>query len=85
MKKRKLLAAVANNPEGVRFDDLLSLAIWMGFELERVSGSHHILIHRPVGIMLNLQSKGGQAKPYQVRQFLKLVEEFRLVAEGDQE
>lgn len=85
MKKRKLLASVANSPESVRFDDLLSLAIWIGFELERVSGSHHILIHRQVGIVLNLQPRNGQAKPYQVRQFLKLVEEFRLVAKEEQE
>ena len=28
--------------------------------------------------MLNLQNVKGQAKPYQVRQFLKLVEEYHL-------
>lgn len=79
MEKRKLLAAVLNNPDQVHFDDLLSAALWLGFVSDRVLGSHHILIHSCIGVVLNLQPKGGQAKPYQVRQFLKLVEEHRLV------
>jgi hypothetical protein len=41
----------------------------------RISGSHHILVHDSVDEQLNLQDTDGQAKPYQVRQFLKLVEE----------
>lgn len=78
MKKRKLLASMLNNPQQVRFVDLLAVAIWLGFVLDRISGSHHILIHKGTGTVLNLQSKDGQAKPYQVRQFLKLAEQHRL-------
>jgi hypothetical protein len=80
MKKKKLLAAIIDGPAQVRFQDLLTIAIWLGFDLVRTRGSHHILIHKPTGAMLNLQSMAGMAKPYQVRQFLKLIEENDIAA-----
>ena len=49
-----------------------------GFELSRVRGSHHIFEHPDVPDILNLQDCGGQAKPYQVEQFLALVEQYNL-------
>lgn len=59
----------------LRFADLLRLAEAFGFELRRQRGSHHILLHPAVPEALNLQpDKGGQAKPYQVRQLVDLVE-----------
>jgi hypothetical protein len=43
--------------------------------LDRTSGSHRIFRH-PMGLMLNLQpDRNGQAKRYQLRQLLDLVEE----------
>jgi hypothetical protein len=52
-----------------------------GFELKRVSGSHHIFAHADVLELVNLQEVDGQAKPYQIRQFLKLVERYSLELE----
>jgi predicted RNA binding protein YcfA (HicA-like mRNA interferase family) len=52
-----------------------------GFELLRVSGSHHIFGHPDFPEQLNLQEEGGQAKPYQIRQFLRLVERYALTLE----
>jgi predicted RNA binding protein YcfA (HicA-like mRNA interferase family) len=52
-----------------------------GFRLSRTSGSHHIFIHPNVKELVNLQNVKGQAKPYQVRQFLKLVERYNLELE----
>lgn len=49
-----------------------------GFELRWTSGSHHIFVHPDVPELLNLQEVRGQAKPYQVRRFLRLVERFAL-------
>jgi predicted RNA binding protein YcfA (HicA-like mRNA interferase family) len=54
-----------------------------GFRLSRVSGSHHIFIHPEVSEMVNLQEVSGKAKPYQIRQFLQLVERYNLVL-GDE-
>lgn len=54
----------------------------LGFELQRVSGSHHIFIHPDVPSPVNLQSVNGQAKPYQVRQVLRVVERYALTLES---
>ena len=40
-------------------------------------GSHHIFVHPEVPEPLNLQDIRGQAKPYQIRQLLRLVERYR--------
>lgn len=49
-----------------------------GFSLARVSGSHHIFVHPGIPELLNLQRVGGEAKPYQIGQFLRLVERYNL-------
>ena len=70
---------VLNGSRNVRFDDLVKLAMAFGFELKRIRGSHHILVHPSAKLPLNLQpGKDGKAKPYQVRQFLDIIEEYGL-------
>jgi predicted RNA binding protein YcfA (HicA-like mRNA interferase family) len=54
-----------------------------GFRLARVRGSHHIFSHPDIPELINIQKVDGQAKPYQVRQFLKLVERHDLELEDD--
>jgi hypothetical protein len=57
------------------------LAEAFGFELSRIRGSHHIFEHPKLPEILNLQNDKGQAKPYQIRQFLQLVEQYDLKLE----
>jgi hypothetical protein len=52
-----------------------------GFHLSRVSGSHHIFAHPKVPELVNLQEVHGEAKPYQIGQFLRLVERYNLKLE----
>ena len=52
-----------------------------GFQLTCVSGSHHVFAHPAVVELVNLQEEGGEAKPYQIRQFLRLVERHNLTLE----
>jgi predicted RNA binding protein YcfA (HicA-like mRNA interferase family) len=79
MDERKLLNRLARGSvANVAFADLCSLAESLGFELRRVSGSHHIFAHSNVPQLINLQSVRGQAKPYQIRQLLRLVERYDL-------
>lgn len=75
MKGEKLLRRVLSSPENVRFGDLVTLAEAYGFRLTRVSGSHHIFSHPDKSELLNLQNYKGKAKPYQIRQFLRLIGE----------
>jgi predicted RNA binding protein YcfA (HicA-like mRNA interferase family) len=67
----------------VRFADFQDLVEGLGFELRRTSGSHHIYAHRDLPELVNLQNVGGQAKPYQVRQVLRLVERYGLQLKDD--
>lgn len=68
----------AGNMANVRFADFVSLIEAFGFEAERISGSHHIFRHAVSPLRLNAQPHHGDAKPYQIRQFLRLVERHGL-------
>ena len=61
----------------IRFDDLRALMRYLGFE-ERVRGSHHLFDKEGVVEIVNLQSRGGHAKPYQVRQVRQLILKYKM-------
>lgn len=81
----KLLRRLAGGSlANVSFADMRRLVEAFGFELRRVSGSHHIFAHPDIPEILNLQDVRGEAKPYQIRQFLRLVERYALVMEDEE-
>ena len=84
MKPRKVLEKILSGSRNVRFADMQRLVEAFGFALARTSGSHCIFTHPHVPELVNLQDVGGQAKPYQIRQFLKLVEEYNIVLEDNE-
>jgi predicted RNA binding protein YcfA (HicA-like mRNA interferase family) len=51
---------------------------WFGFHRSRTSGSHRIFSRPGIPELVNLQEVRGEAKPYQIRQFLKIVERYNL-------
>jgi predicted RNA binding protein YcfA (HicA-like mRNA interferase family) len=84
MNRRRILERARNNPNDVRFSDLLTLVEAFGYTLARITGSHRIFEHPDAPTVLNLQpGKSGKAKPYQVRQFLKEIEQHGLLMEAD--
>ena len=82
-KRQKTLAKVLAGSKNIAFSDFVSLAEGFGFRLSRVSGSHHIFVHNRVRELVNLQEVGGQIKPYQVKQFMNLVERYDLKLEEE--
>lgn len=78
MNRRKLLRKILAGSRNVRFDDFVGLVEGFGFRLSRVRGSHHIFVHRQLHELLNLQEVSGEVKPYQIQQFLRLVERYNL-------
>ena len=66
----------------IPFPDLINLMQRFGFEM-RIKGSHHIFSRPDIPELVNLQNVKGQAKPYQMRQFLKLVEKHNLKLEDE--
>jgi hypothetical protein len=61
----------------VRLRDLCNLLRALDFA-ERVRGSHHIFSAASVEELLNLQSDGPDAKPYQVRQVRRIILKYNL-------
>jgi predicted RNA binding protein YcfA (HicA-like mRNA interferase family) len=84
VRSTKLFRRITSgNYSNVRVRDFRRLVESFGFELDRVSGSHHIFKHPDVDVLLNIQDHEGDAKPYQVRQFVTIVEEYALKAQED--
>jgi hypothetical protein len=82
VNRRRLLARLAEGSlTNVSFTDMVNLARGFGFDLVGVSGSHHIFARAGIPELINLQNVGGKAKPYQVRQFMRLVEKYNLALE----
>ena len=85
-KKQKLLKKILSGSKNVRFADFTSLIGSFGFTLERITGSHHIFSHPDVPQHITAQpDQNGQAKPYQLKQFAKLIEKYNLKLEDDGE
>ena len=76
----RLLAGVFTN---VAFDDARRLLEALGFDELRVRGSHHVYARSGIAKQLNVQDRGGQAKPYQLRQLVALVRRYDLRIEDD--
>jgi hypothetical protein len=48
------------------------------------SGSHHIFLHPDLPELVNLQEVKGKAKPYQIKQLLKIIEKYNLHMENSE-
>ena len=78
MKRKKLLQSLMSGSKNVRFQDFRQCVEAFGFKLDRTQGSHHIYVHSDLSEMLNIQNVKGKAKPYQIKQFLDILERNNL-------
>ncbi len=60
------------------FDDLCFALERAGFTRRRGKGSHTLFFKAGIEEILNLQPKGSQAKPYQVKQVRELILKYQL-------
>jgi hypothetical protein len=83
-RQRKLIDRILSGTSDAKigFRELCQLLKRLGFT-ERIRGSHHIFTRDGVEEILNLQPKGNNAKPYQVKQVREVILKYRL-ANGDQ-
>ena len=85
MKRKKLLKRLSEGHlRNVAFGDVVTMVEGFGVRLVRMNGSHHIFSHPDVAELANLQDVKGEAKPYQIRQFLRLVEKYNLKLEEEE-
>ena len=78
VKPAKLYSRLLASRTSMRFRDFQRILEAFGFVLDRINGSHHQYRHALANRPLSIQPKGNMAKPYQVDQFLDIVEEFGL-------
>lgn len=81
MKSEKLFQKILSGSKNVSFSDFVKLLNAFGFELDRINGSHHIFKHREITELINIQNVKGKAKPYQIKQFLSIIENNNLKLE----
>jgi len=82
MGKRQLIKELKRNQKNVRFSKLCKIAEAFDFRFRGGKGSHRIYVREGVEGMLNSKNVGGKAKPYQVKQRIKIIEKYNLVEEG---
>jgi predicted RNA binding protein YcfA (HicA-like mRNA interferase family) len=80
-QKQKLLERVLSGASdtNIDFDEMCQLMRTLGFQ-ERIRGSHHIFSKDGVEEILNVQPRGAQAKPYQVKQVRSVIVKYKLGA-----
>jgi hypothetical protein len=78
-KHEKLLDRIlrGTSDASIPFEGLCQLLKRIGFET-RMRGSHHIFYRDGVVEILNLQPKGANAKPYQVKQVRNVIVKYKL-------
>jgi len=78
-KKREIYEKLKSNPKNVRFTDLCKAAELFGFKYRGGKGSHVVYVREGVEEILVFQNVKGKAKPYHVKQFLKIIERYNLL------
>ena len=73
--RRRILSGQAD--ANIRFDELRHFLLRLGF-IERVRGSHHLFRMHGIRELLNIQTDGSHAKPYQVRQVRQVILQYGL-------
>ena len=83
MRQKKLLKQILSGTSdtNISFTGICQLLLNLGFD-ERIKGSHHIFTKDGIIEILNLQSKSGKAKPYQVKQVRNLILKYKLGVEN---
>ena len=78
-KLEKILIQIlqGTSDKNIPFKDLKSLMLALGFK-ERIRGSHHIYSKEGIIEILNLQPKGSESKPYQVKQVRQVILKYKL-------
>jgi len=79
--KREIYEKLKKNPANVRFEEICKIAKLFGFRFRGGKGSHRIFVRAGIREMLNFQEVKGKTKPYQVKQFIRIIEKYNLLEE----
>ncbi len=78
-RRSKILERIlrGTSDANISFSEMCQLLRQLGFD-ERIRGSHHIFTREGIEEILNVQPKGTNAKPYQVRQVRNVILKYKL-------
>ena len=79
MEREEIYWKLKGRATNVRFEELCQAAELFGFKFKGGKGSHRIFVREGIKELLNFQDVKGKAKPYQVRQLIKLIEKYNLL------
>ena len=80
-KRQKIFDKLSRNSKNISFRFICNAAETFGFRFRNCKGSHRIYVKSGILEMLNFQDVKGKVKPYQVKQFLKLIKKYNLLEE----
>ncbi|MFQ4134931.1 type II toxin-antitoxin system HicA family toxin [Nodosilinea sp. PGN35] len=72
-KREKLRERLKNNPNNVRFSDIRKLLEYEDFELDRVTGSHHVFIKGELILVIPVHN--NKVKTVYVKRVLELIDQ----------
>jgi predicted RNA binding protein YcfA (HicA-like mRNA interferase family) len=85
-KLEKLIEKAKSSPQNLSFEEFCWLCEYFGMAERRHAGSHRVYKRtEEPRFALSIQSDKGRAKPYQVKQFLDLLDEHGLCGHGEEE
>jgi predicted RNA binding protein YcfA (HicA-like mRNA interferase family) len=82
VKHAALLQRLLAGQRSIAFRDFERILEALGFSLDRIKGSHHIYTHPKLARPFPVQPDGKEAKRYQIRELLELIEEYGLHIEA---
>ena len=71
-KKNKLLELLKNSPNNVTFGDIRKLLELEGFDLDRITGSHHIFKRDEIVLVIPVHN--NRVKSVYVKRVVELIE-----------
>ena len=78
VKAITLLRRLLGGQSNISFRDFERILIALGFTQSRTKGSHRVYVHPAVPRPFPVQPDGKEAKRYQIRELLELVEAYGL-------
>lgn len=79
MNKKDQFHSLKENPKNIRFEEFCNILTSFGFIHKGGKGSHRVFTKEGIPEIMTIQNCEGKAKPYQIRQFCKLVEQYHLL------
>jgi predicted RNA binding protein YcfA (HicA-like mRNA interferase family) len=81
LAKKEIYRNLKQSPNNIRFAEIYGITKIFGFKFKGGKGSHRIFVKEGIIEIINFQNVKGKVKPYQIKQFIKIIEKYGLLEE----